>query len=169
MELLHEFFRVLPALLYLEAVLFLLLFGIQSGFWLFMCIGFLVNGMIWVIATKVTDKYIPHLSKRPNRKHCYYLEDNSLATSSGLPSGHCQGMAFFATWVLLFMTFNRRVPYYIFMPTVALLVWATWYMMYTRVKVYRCHTYNQASAGTIIGILTAIILWYIKTYLKFNN
>lgn len=157
-ELLFSFFRVLPVLITFIVILFLV-FLENRRFWLFMLAGILINGIIWLILGTLTDKYTPDLAKRPQTKHCAYTETNKEISFSGLPSGHCQTIGFVSAWVILYFIVNR-VDIEISVPLSIILVLITYMMMYSRAVYFKCHTWFQAMLGTLLGIMTAGILWY---------
>ena len=94
-----EIFRTFPMILMIVSFMDSILFKSIYSFWLLM--GLILNGLIWEISTKYISFNWPSLEDRPNRYHCAYYESNEPITSGGLPSGHCQSMAFFVIWVIL--------------------------------------------------------------------
>lgn len=153
-----SFFRVLPILITFVVMLFLIFLD-DKRFWAFILIGILLNGIIWFIIGTLTGKYIPELAKRPQRKHCAYTEMNKDITFSGLPSGHCQTIAFVSTWVIIYLIANQ-VNAEISIPLILILILMTYMMMYSRAVYFKCHTWFQAMSGTLLGILTAGLLYY---------
>lgn len=157
----YNFFRILPILLLFEAVLFSFCLDSKfAKFWWFVVLGIILNGLIWYIVGISIKKYDLALSKRPQTAHCAYIENNKLTVSGGLPSGHCQTMGFFATWFIIYIILNN-FEWYIGAPMIGVLLWFIWFMMYSRVIYFRCHTWFQASTGSLIGSLVAIVLYVI--------
>jgi hypothetical protein len=154
----YQFFRILPVLITFCAFLFAII--LKSKFLWFMTAGIIINGILWFIIGHITLKYYPELAKRPQTSHCYYIERNKQALSSGLPSGHCQTMAFVSTWIILYFIIYH-IKLHISIPISMLLIFSTWFMMYTRAGYFKCHTWFQAIFGSIIGIIMALLLWII--------
>lgn len=161
---LYEFFRVFPIILTFESVLLAIALGNNLFCW-FIVIGILFNGIIWFILTKLFTKYKPEWSERPNRMHCSYIETNKPLTAGGLPSGHCQTMGFFVTW-MIFGLILYDVSLIIIIPTVILLTWLAWMMMYSRAVYFKCHTWNQSIIGIMAGMISTVILICIYLLIK---
>ena len=158
MFLVNELFRQLPFLLVIGSGMTAVLF--KSPFWWFCFCGKIVNTIVWVLVTTITKRYFPALAKRPQDMHCYFWENGKPTTSSGLPSGHCQSMGFFAMWMLLYaIQSGFTMVWAIFIGIIGLA--SSWFMMYTRVDVYSCHTWLQAMSGTLLGMIMTMPLWFI--------
>jgi hypothetical protein len=163
LKLINSYFRVLPVLLAFISISFALLF--HSMFWWFAFFGLLFNGVIWYILTHTEKLNKSKYAIRPQSKHCSYIENNKNLNVSGLPSGHCQSTGFFATWMIL-ATLYFRLPTFIAIPAILTNAFAIYFEIYSRTQYYKCHTVLQASAGSVIGIVSALILWILfKSYL----
>ena len=166
-SIIFEIFRTFPMILMIISFMDFLLYKSLYSLWL--CIGLLLNGLIWEISTKYISLKWPSLEDRPNRYHCAYYESDEPITSSGLPSGHCQSMAFFVMWVILIIWYNQGEININIIISIIIGVYLIYMMMYSRVMYYRCHTWLQAIIGSFIGILTAIIMWFSLRYLNLLN
>lgn len=153
-----EFFRVAPLLMFFISIA--AAFAFKSLAWTFMFVGLLINGAIWGLVNPYFKKNYPEISTRPSKSQCYYFHQKTLTTAGGMPSGHSQSAAFFSTWLIL-MAIHAQVPSYVLIPTIMIALWLTLGMMISRVHQYRCHTTLQASTGSMIGIVTALIMWLI--------
>jgi len=151
-----EFFRVAPVLMFFLSISFALAF--KSIAWTFMFIGLTLNGILWGILTPYLSKKYPNASERPNRSQCYFLYKKDPVSAGGLPSGHSQSAAFFSTW-LVFLALHYRFNNPTLIVTFIIALWLTIGMMISRVHDYQCHTTLQATTGSMIGIITAVILW----------
>jgi len=78
----------------------------------------------------------------------------NLKNSYGMPSGHSQTFAFITTLIYLYLNKkqDKNNYKYIFLIIFTLLA------MFMRVYVEKCHTIQQTIAGSVIGIILAIIL-----------
>jgi len=161
----HEFFRTLPLIIIIIATFCTILF--KSLFALWLLVGLFVNGFIWGVVNPIVKKEYPDIAKRPSTKSCYYLEDNKQVNAGGMPSGHCQSMAFFCTFLLLYVIEKYPLDTPLLWTTTIAASVGTFYMMYSRAHYYKCHTWMQASAGSAIGIVTALIMFAIdsKTFM----
>ncbi len=158
-----EFFRVLPVILFFLAVAFAI--SEKNYGWIVMVVGLLLNGIIWLLISNITMKLYPNLAKRPVNSQCYFYHQQNLTVDNGMPSGHCQSIAFFATWLILMAIYYRVHPvlYIIVVCISTLLVIG---MVYSRVQHYKCHNAIQASVGVGIGCITALLCYPILLLLQ---
>ncbi|KAF9955606.1 hypothetical protein BGZ72_003588 [Mortierella alpina] len=106
------------------------------------------------LANEVINQILKRLVKeaRPTE----YLGDGY-----GMPSSHSQFMAYFATYAIILM-YRRGVSPGEIIPhifSVVVVVWAA-LVVYSRVHLYY-HTWQQVVAGTICGIIFALIYYFI--------
>ena len=71
-SIIFEIFRTFPMILMIISFMDFLLYKSLYSLWL--CIGLLLNGLIWEISTKYISLKWPSLEDRPNRYHCAYYE-----------------------------------------------------------------------------------------------
>jgi acid phosphatase family membrane protein YuiD len=162
MNIKFEFFRVAPVLLTTVAVLSALLF--QSVEWAMLVAGLFINGLLWGIINPIIKERYPAIAKRPSKSQCYFFHQKTLTDAGGMPSGHSQSAAFFSTWIIL-MALRHQLPTPAVVIVFAIALWLTVGMMISRVHEYRCHTQLQAAIGSTIGIVTALILWPLTSWL----
>ncbi|KAI1318323.1 Dolichyldiphosphatase 1 [Mortierella claussenii] len=88
-----------------------------------------------------------------------------LGDGYGMPSSHSQFMAYFAAYTIILMYRRGITPGSIISPTVSALVviWAA-LVVYSRVHLYY-HTWQQVVAGTICGILFALLYYSIVQHI----
>lgn len=158
----NELFRTAPLVMFILSPLYAYIFSSKLAFWL--TVGLLINGLIWVVIINIVKVVFPDLAKRPANTSCFYLENNKETDAGGMPSGHCQSMAFFAVWILLCVYSSRQK-----LDTLVILIYILAMtliagMLYSRAYYYECHTWLQAYTGSAIGAITAFILsFYVLT------
>lgn len=162
----NSFFRILPVLMFFISISYALMF--HSMFWWFALFGLIFNGIIWFILTHTKIINESKYAIRPQEKHCSYIENNKNLNVSGLPSGHCQSTGFFCTWMIIYILYYN-VPFVLAIPAILLNTFIIFYEIYSRTQYYRCHTILQASAGTVVGIVTALLLWILFRFYKFTE
>lgn len=160
--LLDKSFRFIPLLIIVFVFMSFVLFN--SKYWLYAGIGLILNGILWVVLTRFLNHYLPEYSKRPNTEHCGYIENGKSINASGLPSGHCQTMGFISIWVILYMIYgedyiNIRTNPLLSSIIILIALYSIVGMIHSRAYYYKCHTVLQASIGTFIGMITAVVLW----------
>jgi membrane-associated phospholipid phosphatase len=155
MSILNEFLRVWPLTVCVITFAYALLYHSMSAWFMLLCL--LLNGFIWMLASMLVQILYPKLGMRPQTKSCYFIESSNVAKNNGLPSGHCQSMAVFATWMVLLtwkLSTNTVLKTTVFTLAAALI----YLMMYSRSVYYKCHTWTQSVVGSIIGVCTAIMM-----------
>lgn len=170
MQLVFELFRIFPIVLIIICIIDSVLYKSPYSFWLL--VGLILNGLLWLVLTKIFAINWPMLAERPNRYNCSYLEQNKPMLYGGFPSGHCQSMGFFVGWVILIIwsiNKNHMNIYFIIYFTLIIIVlsYLSYIMMYSRTIYYKCHTWSQAIFGTLIGLITSLIMWNILHFYKF--
>ena len=157
-----EFFRVAPVILgFIAAVSALAFHSIE---WAMLVAGLFINGIIWSAVNPYMQRNYPDLSHRPSKSQCYFFHQKTLTEAGGMPSGHSQSAAFFSMWIVL-MAIRHQLPTPAIALVVAIALWLTIGMMISRVHEYRCHTTIQAATGSTIGIVTALILWPLTSWM----
>lgn len=132
--------------------------------------------------------YIPFIGQGSRPIKCtncatFLRLDNPIAKSFGMPSGHSQTAWFFSMYIILNILENSNISNFsdlfklenlylykfiwlkvLFFITLALVIG------FSRIYVEKCHTLGQVFIGSIIGIILAIIAFYIKKILvvKYN-
>jgi membrane-associated phospholipid phosphatase len=158
--LIHEFFRTLPLIFSIVFFFDTILYRNMISFWLL--VGLIFNGLIWALINPIIKRNYPNLASRPNTKSCYYLENNKPVKAGGMPSGHCQSMAFVSVFLLLCILYTQsQVSQLVVYTAFCVAIIFIFVMMYSRAQYYRCHTWLQATSGSIIGMTTAIVLYYL--------
>ena len=153
-----EFFRVLPVLLFFIAASYA--FTERSKAWWLMVWGLILNGLLWLIITLFMTRNYPALSKRPSRTQCYFWHQKDTGIDNGMPSGHCQSVAFFGTWLVLIALYYKVHPGILLLAVVISLFMIVG-MIHSRVTHYKCHTRLQALVGTGLGSITALMFYAI--------
>jgi membrane-associated phospholipid phosphatase len=104
------------------------------------------------------------------------INNNSKPKSYGMPSGHSQLAWFFSIYSILTIleyngidifntnTYNINVIYFFQNISIKILFFIILAIIvsYSRIYVDKCHTLNQVIVGGIIGILLALIMFYLK-------
>lgn len=161
---LDKSFRFIPILIMVFVFMSFVLF--KSKYWLYAGIGLIFNGILWLILTNITHYYLPQFAKRPNIVHCGYIENGKSIDFSGMPSGHAQTIGFISIWVILYMMFGKDYININTHPILAIIIimisiYSIIGMIHSRAYYYKCHTVLQASVGSLIGMISALLLWQI--------
>lgn len=145
--------------------------GLLLSKWNYILLGiylfgeFVLNVLLKKISKAIMgNKTFPIIGKgtRPNNaKSCGFFTPRTkikkLMKSFGMPSGHSQTFAFLATLIGLHLYNNNDEDEYKTYKYIALVV-LTLSAMYMRVYIENCHTVQQTIVGSIIGVLSAIII-----------
>lgn len=154
--------RIIPLLMFL----FTFIGGIvlKNKVFLVFFIGLVINGVIWAILNPILQIHFPQISQRPQSYHCYYIETGEKTSTGGLPSGHSQSMGFVCTFlILLAYKHIHSNPMFFLITFISMSL--IYLMMYSRTEIYRCHTWLQAQIGTLIGMISALIIYvWIELY-----
>lgn len=155
------------------------------------CIIFIVNGLLKLSFKQIyklfkTD-YIPFIGQGSRPKNCTnsgtFLKLNKpISTTFGMPSGHSQLAWFFSSYIILnilqsnkfnihsfkfdkaFKHENLSKYKYMWFKIIFLIIFAL-VVNFSRIYVENCHTLGQVIIGSIIGIISGIITFYIKDLL----
>ena len=114
--------------------------------------------------------YIPGLGQgtRPlNSTNCgYFLKlDNPPSISFGMPSGHSQKVWFITTYFLLKLWENDNYNRNLKICNTILFGLIPYYVMYSRLRIEKCHTYGQLIIGEIIGCIMGFGTYYYEDYI----
>lgn len=105
--------------------------------------------------SSIFNHYLKKIIKQPRpkkNKPINYLDKKTLSSKQyGMPSGHAQANALLVT-----LSYLSNIPNLILFIMVIFSILTIW----QRYE-YRMHTANQLIAGTLFGIIIAIIYWYL--------
>ncbi len=166
----NNIFKVLPPTLLIFIFIFGLLFNNYVS--LFLTIGYIFTNLFNYLCKNYIFKlfcYITNTScARPdNAKNCgsFDFDDNLSGivpepTTSGMPSGHAQTIAFVAMFLIIHIFKNvnylsprrKKLSYF-------LLIFFIVYMDFTRTYVFGCHTVLQVIVGNLISIFIAFFYY----------
>ena len=119
----------------------------------------------------ITGKeYLPILGqgKRPNSN-----SNTIINVGYGMPSGHSQLSWTLGCYFICILTakiinniFNYSNFYYF--SWLVVIIFAMYYIPYSRVYIENCHTKEQVTIGCILGCICGFFMWYIENSLIFN-
>jgi membrane-associated phospholipid phosphatase len=109
----------------------------------------------------VTTLPILGLGIRPEssykNKNSDFIIDKLVLNSFGMPSGHSQIMWALATYIIY--KYLNYVSIYTILGSIIIIAIAS-YVSYSRVYIEKCHTIQQVIVGSILGIISGIIVYY---------
>jgi len=148
--------------------------------------NFILNGLLKKSTQKIyntlkTDYIYPFgKGSRPiNATNCgtFSISNNPKSNSFGMPSGHSQLTWFFTTYFIFKILHNNNYINYNFIPinyniniqiliSISILIIISFLVSYSRVNIEGCHTQEQVIIGTIIGIISGLVIFNIEQYIK---
>ena len=157
----RSFFRSIKIYLLMFPFIYAIFFNNFNMFILFLYV--IIDEIINKIAKSLFRLIMKNKGNRPpEASDCSPLlidNEEKKKLSYGMPSGHVQTFALIAT--LIFLRLYQQQDEFIIQKTI-FLVGLTFISMYMRVKVEKCHTFEQTLVGLILGIILALSL--VKIY-----
>ena len=117
-------------------------------------------GSLAFCGTRWYPRALLGICERPDKgRFCYsaYGDRDLTLGTPGMPSGHAQYMALFATFWILYMRDHGidNPMYYIG------LIMSALFVMYSRVQLSRCHTVPQVAVGGVLGVFLGWGLYWV--------
>lgn len=182
--------NVSPFLFLIILVLYCIMYPSYKTVYLFI-MYILVNISIWIEKELIakpfyamfgTNNILPILGLGSRPKTCpkpklditnsilLYLEpiiEKYIPLTFGMPSGHCQIVWTIAIYLICYLLFVNldTITYssviYNFVYIFAIVSIAL-YISYSRVFIEKCHTIQQAIVGSVIGIISGLLIYYFE-------